>query len=155
MGVNLKQNPDNSVSLVADNGSHGNYEVFRSDNQGGVRTSVRNTIARTDTAAKNLFTLPAGAIPVELRFFSAAASNAGTSANVSVGKSGGTGTEYMNALDVKTVGTGQGLVVPNGQANMFASVGNAPLTITGIYAESGTASTAGGPWTVEMSYVMN
>jgi len=74
------------------------------------------TIARTDTSAKTLFTLPAGAIPTGLAYSSPAASNAATTATISVGNAGGSGAEYLNAADVKTAATGAGQVFPNGPA---------------------------------------
>jgi hypothetical protein len=114
-----------------------------------------NQIARTDTSAKTLFTLPANAIPLELEVCSPAVSNAGTTATVSVGKSGGTGAEILAAMDVKG-STGSGSQNPAGPAaSIFgASVGAAPYVVTGIYAESGTASTAGGPWLVAVTCIV-
>lgn len=155
MSDNLRQNADGSLSIVQMWGSNTN-ELLRTgvNGAGGIVTTYRNTLARTDTSAKTLFTLPANAIPIKLHYFSAAASNAGTSANISVGKSGGTGTEYLNAQDVKTASTGAGYVTPNSQTNMCSSIGTAPLNITGIYAESGTASSSGGPWNIMLDVMM-
>ncbi len=104
------------------------------------------TVARTDTTAKNLFTLPADAELVSLHYYAGAASNAGTSATLSVGESGGSATAYINAADVKTAGTGAGQVFPNAQS--MGAVGTSAVTVDGTYAETGTASSSGGPWTV-------
>lgn len=153
MGVNLRQNPDNTLSLVATNGNS-ETELLRAGGQTGVIATYRATISRTDTTAKTLFTLPAGAIPVKLSVFAVAGSNAGTSATISVGKSGGTGTEYLNGFSVLGA-AGQGQNTPNAATNLHASVGSAAQAITGVYAESGTASTAGGPWTVTLDVVQN
>ena len=107
------------------------------------------TIARTDTTAKILFTLPAGCIPTVIRYTSPAASNAATTAVISVGKSGGSGVEYITTADVKTAATGAGQVFPNGPAaSLLGQVATASQTVTGIYAETGAASNTGGPWTV-------
>ena len=103
-----------------------------------------NTVARTDTAAKTLFVLPADAHIVRIAYYSPTASNAATTATLSIGKTG-TNTHYVNAADVKTAATGAGQVQPNA-ANMGTQSG--AITVVGIYAETGTASTTGGPWTV-------
>lgn len=109
------------------------------------------SIARTDTAAKRLFDLPVGCIPVALHYSSPAASDAGTTATISVGKLGGTGTEYLATQDVKTVGTGRGQQVPVGPAATLLGIPTtAAQTVTGVYAETGGASTTGGPWVVTL-----
>jgi len=112
------------------------------------------TVARTDTAAKALGTLPKDAQVTGLTVWGAAASNAGTSANVSVGKAGGNGHEYLNALDVKTAATGAGQVTPNGGLLFAPTVAASDITVTATYAETGTASTSGGPWTIILEYVV-
>lgn len=122
------------------------------ETKAGAMFVLNNTVARTDTAAKNLFVVPHGAIIDELVIFSPAASDAGTTATLSVGKTG-TNTFFVNARDVKTASTGLGQQVP--AAVQLAGAGTrgaqaADLQIVGIYAETGTASTTGGPWTVTM-----
>lgn len=112
-------------------------------------TSFVGSVARTDTSAKNLFTLPANCIPTNILLASTAPSNAGTTATLSVGISGGSGTAFLNAVDVKTAGTGGGSQKPTGSASTQFGVPLAAATIvTGIYAETGTASSSGGPWIV-------
>lgn len=112
-------------------------------------TSYIGSIARTDTAAKTLFTLPAGFIPTNILLAAPAASDASVSATVSVGTVGGAQTDFLNAIDVKTAGTGKGSQKPTGSGSAwFGAALAAAKVVTGIYAESGTASTTGGPWTV-------
>lgn len=118
---------------------------------GGRRNVVTfvGSVARSDTSAKNLFTLPAGCIPTNILVAATAPSNAGTTATLSAGKSGGTGTEFLNAVDVKTAGTGGGSQKPSASASTLFGVPLAADTVvTGIYAETGGASNAGGPWLV-------
>lgn len=151
MGMNIRQNADGSVSILDDRTGK---EVLRADQDTTAEAKVLitkvNTIARTDTTAKSLFTLPKNAIPVSVRTYWATNSNAGTTATISVGKSGGTGTEYENARSVLTGANTTNLAA---NANMFAAASTtADTTITGIYAETGTASTTGGAFTVEMQY---
>lgn len=112
-------------------------------------TSFVGSVARTDTSAKTLFTLPAGCIPTNILFAATAPSNAGTTATISVGISGGSGTAFLNAIDVKTAGTGGGSQKPTGSASAQFGVPLAAATVVnGVYAETGGASSAGGPWVV-------
>ncbi len=117
--------------------------------QGGRNeTQFVGSIARTDTAAKALFTLPAGCIVTGMTIASPTVSNAGTTATISVGKSGGTGAEFLTTYDVKGA-TGSGQQTPPGPAtSLFGAVQATPITVTGVYAETGGASNAGGPWVV-------
>src|SRR5437763_192000 len=118
--------------------------------------SFVGSIARTDTAAKILFTLPAGCIPTNILLTSTAPSNAGSTATVSVGISGGSGTAFLNAIDVKTAGTGGGSQKPVTSASVQFGVPLAADTVVnGIYAETGGASNAGGPWIVIIEALVN
>jgi hypothetical protein len=108
------------------------------------------SIARTDTVAKVLFTLPRDAVILALHVFGAAVSNAGTTATISVGKQGGNGHEYLNAFDVKG-STGAGQQTPSAAAGLGVAA-TSDTVVTGIYAETGTASTTGGPWTVTLIF---
>lgn len=116
---------------------------------------LKGSVARTDTSAKNLFLIPAGAILDELIIGSPTASDAGTTATLSVGKTG-TNTFFVNALDVKTAATGKGYPNLSGTAAPANVFGSTPLTaalqVVGIYAETGGASTTGGPWDVQIWY---
>lgn len=109
-------------------------------------------INRTDTAAVVKCVIPADASIVDIRVFSTGASNAGTSANISVGIPGTAG-YFLNALDVKT---SAGKLNTAGATNLM-NLENTPLgpdiQITGLYAETGTVSSAGGPFFVMIEYV--
>lgn len=114
---------------------------------------LTNTVAHTDTT-KTLFTLPMDAQIVSLKIFGAHVSDAGTSATLSVGKSGGTGAEYLSAFDVKGA-TGAGQQSPTAALLMAPTAATADTVVTGTYAETGTASTsAAGPWTVIMEFTL-
>ena len=109
------------------------------------------TVARTDTSAKNLFLLPPNAQVVDVTLWVGTASNAGTTATVSVGKTG-SNTFFINAQDVK--GT-SGKIRPTGPANLFSQLSaSADTQVVGIYAETGTASSTGGPFTVQVDYIV-
>lgn len=118
---------------------------------GPVKLVLTGTVARTDTAAKNLFKIPGESIIVNVRIWTAVLSDAVTTATVSVGKTGAN-TQYVNAFDVKG-GTLKAQNEPVA-SNLFAAVGSAgtAVQIVGIYAESGGASTTGGPFNVAVEY---
>lgn len=112
-------------------------------------SSFVGSVARTDTTAKVLFTLPAGAIPTNIFVAATAPSNAGTTATLSVGTVAGAATDFLNAVDIKTAGTGGGSQKPVASASLLFGVPLAAATVaTGTYAETGGASNAGGPWIV-------
>ena len=103
-------------------------------------------IARTDTSAVRLFELPAGFVPTALHVTSPAVSNAGTNARISIGSSGGSGSEFVAQFGVKD-STGVGQSLPS-SAGLLGSALGTDIMVTGIYVEAGTASTSGGPWTI-------
>jgi hypothetical protein len=113
------------------------------------------SVARTDTTATVKAMLPFNSTIIDFLIFGAA-SNAGTTATLSIGSSV-TSTEYVNAQDVKTAG---GLIRPTStvSATNLPNLDNIPqsgdVQIWSKYAESGTASSAGGPYTVIVFYVM-
>lgn len=112
-------------------------------------------IVRTDTTAFIGAVLPKDAVITGMFVTGHAASDAGTTANINVGSTS-TATEYLSAYDVKTAATGEGF-----SAVGAAAVGSAfmtPLTgdvqVYAKYAETGGASTTGGPWFVQIDYVL-
>jgi hypothetical protein len=117
--------------------------------QGHNTTTFMGSVARTDTSAKTLFTLPAGFIPTNILVAATAPSNAGSTATLSVGRVGGAATDFLNALDIKTAGTGGGSQKPSASASvLFGAPLAAATVVTGTYAETGGASSSGGPWIV-------
>lgn len=111
------------------------------------------TIARTDTTATVLFGLPKDALIAGIYVIGDAASDAGTSATIGIGSST-SANEYMASYDVKTAATGEGYNPAGGAAVGTAMVNklSADVSVYGKYAETGTASTAGGPWVVKVEY---
>lgn len=107
------------------------------------------TVSRTDVAAKNLFVLPPNAIPIHLKLYIATASDAGTTATLSIGKTG-TNTYFLSAFDVKG---NSGQQSPSAVSHLAASVGTSSMQVVGIYAETGTASTVGS-FTVMLEYYL-
>jgi hypothetical protein len=110
-------------------------------------------VARTDTAATVKCVLPGDATIVDMRIFNPVASDAATTAVVSVGIPGAN-TQFLNTVDVKTAA---GMIRPTAKLLNVINLENTPITgdiiINAIYAETGTASTTGGPFYVIVEYV--
>jgi hypothetical protein len=110
----------------------------------GHAVTVSYALARTDTTAVLMYTVPAGSTIVSLDLVVATASDAGTTATVTVAKTAA-GTDYLNGTDVTATGKTTSLPAVGG-------VGTSAQPIYGKYAETGTASTTGGPFTVICQY---
>ena len=111
-------------------------------------------IFRTDTAVGGVLkaVLPAGASITDVIVTNPTASNAGTSATINVGIPGSVNA-IVNAQSVLAA-AGQLVRPAFGRAALVEP--NPPVpdqNIVANYAETGTASTAGGPWTVLIKYV--
>lgn len=125
---------------------------------GALVQSLTNTVARTDTSAKTLFTLPAGATILFWTVHAPAVSDAATTALLVVGKSGDADF-FLDDINLKVV---TGFMVPNNNAaegaavvaSSTGAVGTADVAVTGTYTETGTASTVGGPWTVTCCFTV-
>lgn len=109
-------------------------------------------VSRTDTTATVKCVLPGDATIIDMRIFNPTASDAATTAVVSVGIPGAN-TQFLNTVDVKTAA---GMIRPTAKLVGVMNLDNPPasdLVINAIYAETGTASTVGGPFYVIVEYV--
>lgn len=109
-------------------------------------------VVRTDTTAFVGAVLPKDAVVVGAYVMGAAVSNAVTTATISVGNTA-TANEIINSFDVKAA-TGAGYH-PAGAAAVgtyFANKLTSDQQIFFKYAETGGASTLGGPWVVKLEY---
>lgn len=110
-------------------------------------------VVRTDTTAFVGAWLPKDAVITGAWVIGHAASNAGTAATIDVGTTA-TSNELVASYDVKTAATGEGFS-PVGAAAVgtaFATKLTADVPVYAKYTESGTASSAGGPWFVRIDY---
>lgn len=111
-------------------------------------------VARTDTTASVKAVLPASSTIIDIRIFGVA-SNAVTTATIGLGTTSAAN-QILSAQDVKTAG---GLIRPTTavQAAGFLAFEPVPwagdVQIWAQYAESGGASTVGGPWIVQVDYI--
>lgn len=115
------------------------------------------SIARTDTTAAIKAQLPAGAVPIMFVINGTVSSDAGTTGTVSIGTSSASN-QYVNGYDVKGNGASAAILPAIGGIGAVASATSVPrglpVTIYGKYAETGTASTTGGPWTIDVLYAV-
>lgn len=107
-----------------------------------------NTVARTDTTAKAMFTLPAGSVILAVDVYGAVGSDAATTATIVVGKSG-TANAYLTSHNVKGAA---GVGFYSAPESVPGTIGASAVPVTATYAETGGASTTGGPWTVIIRY---
>lgn len=145
--MNIKQGPGGVMSFVGPEGD----TVMSMHPGNNSKSSIVGQIRRTDTTAKVLGYIPAGAIPISLMWVGVANSDAATTATMSVGYT--TGTEFLNGVNVKASSTTQTSPAAGAALGAVLSA-TADTAITGVYAETGTASTTGGPWTVVIDYFM-
>lgn len=110
-------------------------------------------IARTDTVEATKVVLPAGCTIYKVYVFGSTASDAATTASVTVNVKQAGSTISTGSVDVKA----------NGAVTAIVQMSNLPLVqpipqvgdtiISAVYAETGTASTTGGPWKFSVEYV--
>jgi hypothetical protein len=119
---------------------------------GNVIQSKVGTVARTDTSAKTLFTLPGNAMIVRTLVYGVAGDSATSSTVTLKNVPFTTGTAATFAtVDVKTAG-----IETTGRNGTLTGIGMNKVAesnqITATYSESGAAS-VGGPWTVIVEYI--
>jgi hypothetical protein len=110
-------------------------------------------IARTETTAVKKVVLPADASILEVIVNAGTASNAGTSATLTITAVDNTGTISTGTYDVKTNGAVTGFVSMSNLPNLQPSPLTGDIAINAVYAETGTASSAGGDWYVTVKYI--
>ena len=122
-----------------------------------VRQSGTITRANTGTNGAVLFDIPPGAIIDDLVYYGSAGSNASGTAQIALGLAGSSGSLadgsagwYLGGQDV--IHAGAGLFHPSTAANMGLQPWVNDGVVIGQYAETGTPSTIGGPWTVSILY---
>lgn len=111
-------------------------------------------VTRSDTTAFDAFVLPKGARLAGAYVIGSTASDAGTSAAITLGSNPGTTNEVFNGYDVKTAASGAGYnTIPGSKIGSgWTAVASSDILIKAKYTEAGTASTTGGPWLVKVEY---
>jgi len=108
-------------------------------------------VARTDTTAFDAFVLPKGAVVVGAYVMGTVASDAATTAIIDVGTNPGTSDQIVDSFSVKTNGLGYFAVGAAAGSAMGTQL-TADTLYKARYAETGTASSTGGPWLVKVEY---
>jgi hypothetical protein len=110
-------------------------------------------VARTDTVSSLKGAVPADATILNIVRSGSVASNALTTATVTIMVTNNLGTVSTKADDVKTSGATTGFVEMSNLPNTEPLPLVGDLTISAVYAETGTASTLGGPWNYTVFFV--
>jgi hypothetical protein len=111
-------------------------------------------VSRTDTSSTLKMVLPAGSSIISITKTGNTNSDAATTATVALVVSDSTGAISTGTpIDVKGAGTTNTLVQMPGLPNLEPVPLTGDLRITATYAETGTASTTGGPWYFAVTYL--
>ncbi len=111
------------------------------------------SVSRTDTVATLKAVLPADASILSVTLYGSTASNAGTAATVTISAANNAGTVSSGTYDVKTSGAVTGSLTMSGTPNITPVPLTGDIRISATYAETGVASSAGGPWNIAVQYV--
>lgn len=112
------------------------------------------SVSRTDTSSTLKCVLPADASILNIVMTGSSNSDAGTTATVTIVVSDNTGAiSTGTAVNVKTAGATTAIVQMPSLPNLQPVPLTGDLRITATYAETGTASTTGGPYTFLVTYV--
>lgn len=109
-------------------------------------------VSRTDTVASVKSMLPADASLLGLTLFGSTNSNAGTTATVTFTVANNTGTISTGSVNVLTTGSATNDVQMSNLPNLEGLPLTGDITISAVYAETGGASSSGGPWRVRVFY---
>lgn len=110
-------------------------------------------VARTDTASTLKAVLPGQASVVQFTIYGSTASDAATTATVTFTIANNGGTISTGVVDVKANGATTALVQMSALPNIEPIPANGDIKISAVYAETGGASTTGGPWRVGIDWV--
>lgn len=109
-------------------------------------------VIRTDTVAVVKAVTGAQTSILQIMFYGSVASDAATTATVVVTVSDTSGVISTGTVDVKANGATTALVQMTNLPNIEKLPPAGDLQIKAVYAETGTASTVGGPWKFRVDY---
>ena len=110
-------------------------------------------VLRTDTAQMVRAVLPADCSVTGVTVYGSTVSNAATTATATVTITNNSGTISTGTVDVKTNGATTALVQMSNLPNIQPVPLAGDLQVKIQYAETGTASSSGGPWLFKVEYV--
>lgn len=120
--------------------------LFRDTKLAYVKTVA---LTRAMTTATEIAKLPKGSRILGF-LLNGTASNAGTTATISIGSSA-TSNEYVNAANALAAGVGNGSNLLNGVVGAIGGNKTSDSSVYALYAETGTVSSAGG-WTLSILF---
>lgn len=110
-------------------------------------------VTRSDTASTLKAVLPAQASVVQVTVYGSTASDAATTATVTLTIANNSGTISTGVVDVKANGATTAIVQMSNLPNIEPLPAAGDLRISAVYAETGGASTTGGPWKFGIDWV--
>lgn len=110
-------------------------------------------VTRTDTVATLKAQVPAQGTISSVLIYGSVNSDAATTATVTITISNNSGTISTGVVDVKANGATTALVQMSNLPNLEPLPLLGDLRITATYAETGGASTTGGPWKFRLNWV--
>lgn len=110
-------------------------------------------VTRSDTSSTLKAAVPAQASVVGVTVYGGTASDAATTATVTITITNNSGTVSSGTVDVKANGATTALVQMSNLPNLEPLPLVGDLRVSAQYAETGTASTTGGPWKFRLEWV--
>lgn len=110
-------------------------------------------VSRTDTVSSVKAVLAADASILAITIHGSSNSNAATTATVTITVANNSGTISTGTVDVKANGATTAFVQMTALPNLEPRPLTGDITISAVYAETGTASTSGGPWIFDVEFV--
>lgn len=117
------------------------------------QVGVAFQVSRTDTVTSVKSMAPADASILRVTLFGSTASDAATTATVTVTIANNSGTVSTGTYNVKANGATTGDLNMTNLPNLEPLPLTGDLTVNAVYAETGGASTTGGPWRMLVTYV--
>lgn len=109
--------------------------------------------SRTDTAAAVKAVIPAQSSVLTVTIYGSSNSNAGTTATGTITIANNSGTISTGTVNLLTGGATTAILQMTNLPNIEPLPLNGDLKISFQYAETGTASSSGGPWVFGVTYV--
>lgn len=117
-----------------------------------VQTKVFS-VSRTDTVSSVKVKLPGDVSILGVTVYGSVASDAATTATVVTTAANNSGSISAGTVDVKANGATTALVQMTSLPNIEPNPLVGDISLSAVYAETGTASTTGGPWKFVVSFV--
>ena len=122
-------------------------------NMGATVVSQANTLAYTDTSAKQMFVLPAGAQILSFTVDATTAFNSGTNNVITISDPSGNSLATVTATSANITLGRATVAVTGAQIAEYVNVGSTDFIVSAVFAGTGTAATTGAA-TITCQYVV-